>query len=108
LKNVLQKKSLDLLPVFHYLSPVNLEQQEQVVGQRYQLEIGFIKPGCLNQQLANRHIILGSLDLTLTVALFLIEIDRFLGGQFCFGDKKGIGKLYVHRTLYPQKLQVSP
>ena len=39
-KNVLQAKSLDLLTVFHYFYPVNLEQQEQVVRQHHQLENG--------------------------------------------------------------------
>jgi hypothetical protein len=72
-------KSLDLLPVVHYLSSVNLEQQEQVVGQHHQVENGFIEPEYLDQQLANRHIIFGFLILILTVAPFLIEIDRFLG-----------------------------
>jgi len=43
-KNVLQTKSLYLLPLFHWLQPVNLEQQEQVVGQHHQLKYGFIGP----------------------------------------------------------------
>ena len=41
-KNVLQPERLDLLPIFRSLGEVQLEQQEQIVGQHHQLEDRFI------------------------------------------------------------------
>jgi len=94
-KDILQTNSLDLPAVFHWLQPGNLEQQEQVVGQHHQLKYGFIGPEGFERRMASRHIILGFLDVILTVAPFLIEIGRFLGGQFSVGDKKGIGVFFT-------------
>jgi hypothetical protein len=41
-ENVFQPKGFDLLTVFRSLGEVQLEQQEQIVGQHHQLEDRFI------------------------------------------------------------------
>ena len=45
--------------------------------------------------MANGHVILGLLDFILTFTVFLIEIDHFLRGQICVGDKKEIDGFFT-------------
>jgi hypothetical protein len=53
------------------------------VRQHHQLKNGFNEPEGFEEQLANCHILLGLLEIILTVARSLIEIGHFLGGQIC-------------------------
>ena len=72
-KNILQPEGFDLLPVFRSPCEIHLEQQEQIVGHYHQLKNRFIGPKRLEQQMSNRHIEFGFLDIVFTVSTFFIE-----------------------------------
>jgi hypothetical protein len=76
-KNVLQSERLYLLPVFCFPYEVHLEQKKQIVSQHHQLKDRFIGPKGLEQQVPNRHIILGFLDVILAVPAFFIAFNHF-------------------------------
>jgi hypothetical protein len=69
-ENVFQTECLDLLPIFCPVCEIHLENQKQVVSEHHQLKYSFVGPKGLEQQVTNRHIILGFFDVIFSVAAF--------------------------------------
>jgi len=54
----------------------------------------------LEQQVPNRHVILGFLDVILTVPAFFIEFNHFFWRLFRVGDKKEIIVVFAFQERY--------